>query len=88
MNNNLTIKGTITQMLPIQTGTKKDGGEWSKGVFVIKTDGQYPKDVALETTAEIYGKLSMGQTLTFHINVESREYNGRWYTNVWVWKFE
>ena len=29
-----------------------------------------------------------GETLTAHIDIQSREYNGRWYTDVKAWKVE
>ena len=84
------IKGRVIQSLGVQKGTSKAGKEWSKASVIIETDGQYPKKVALDNmkNAEEFGKLPVGSTGVFHIEVESREFNGGWYTNVNCWKWE
>jgi hypothetical protein len=30
----------------------------------------------------------MDETVTVHFDIESREYNGRWYTNIRAWKVD
>lgn len=84
------IKGRVIQSLGVQKGTSKAGKEWSKASVIVETDGQYPKKVALDNmkNAEEFGKLPVGSAGIFHIEVESREFNGRWYTNVNCWKWE
>ena len=84
------IKGRVIQSLGVQKGTSKAGKEWSKASIIVETDGQYPKKVALDNmkNAEEFGKLPVGSTGVFHIEVESREFNCRWYTNVNCWKWE
>jgi hypothetical protein len=39
------ITAKLTQLLPIQTGTGKNG-EWKKQDIIVETDGQYPKRYA------------------------------------------
>ena len=84
------IKGKCIQVLPVVTGTKKDGsGEWKKQDFVIETEGQYPKKICLQLFgAQVNNTPAIGDLLTCHFNLESREYNSRWYTNVNCWKLE
>ena len=84
------IKGRVIQSLGVQKGTSKAGKEWSKASIIVETDGQYPKKVALDNmkNAEEFGKLPVGSAGIFHIEVESREFNGRWYTSVNCWKWE
>ena len=84
------IKGVITHILPIQTGTSKDGKEWQKLDFVIETqDSQYPKSVSFtlfgEKTKLIDG-IGTGQIVDVSYNLKSRENDGRWFTNVNAWK--
>lgn len=54
----------------------------------METPGQYPKKVCLSLWGEKVDeiKLNPGETITASINIESREYNGRWYTDVRAWK--
>ncbi len=84
------IKGKVVANLGLQKGTSKAGKEWAKSTVVIEYGDQYPKKVALDNlkNAEDFAKLAVGADGTFHIEVESREFNGRWYTSVNCWKWE
>lgn len=84
------IKGKVIQNLGLQSGTSKAGKAWSKASIVIETEGQYPKKVALDNlkNAEEFGKLAPGSVGTFHIEIISNEFNGRWYTSVNCYKWE
>lgn len=84
------IQGKVIQLLPLQTGQGKNG-QWQKQEFILETPGNYPKKVCMS----IWGEeninkydLETGLNITAHINLESREYNNRWYTEVRVWKVE
>lgn len=83
------IKGTITQILTEQTGMGKKG-QWVKQEYILSTPGQYPKKVCFSLWGEkIYETgLGLNEEVTVHIDLESREYNGRWYTEVRAWKVE
>lgn len=84
------LTGKITQVLPIQEGQGKKG-PWSKQEFILELPGQYPKKVCLalwgEDKINNYD-LQVGLEITAHIEIESREHNGRWYTEVKTWKIE
>ena len=80
------ITGKVVSVLPAQSGQGKNG-EWKKQDFILETEEQYPKKVCIT----IFGdklKVSEGQNITAHINIESREYNEKWYTNITMWKFD
>lgn len=84
------IKGRVVANLGVQNGTSKAGKNWAKATVVIEYGDQYPKKVALDNmkNADSFGALLVGTEGTFHIEVESREFNGRWYTSVNCWKWE
>lgn len=84
------IKGRVVANLGVQKGTSKAGNDWSKATVVIETEGQYPKKIALDNmrNADSFAALAVGTVGTFHIEVESREFNGRWFTSVNCWKWE
>lgn len=84
------IKGKVVANLGVQNGTSKAGKNWAKATVVIEYGDQYPKKVALDNmkNADSFGALPVGTEGTFHIEVESREFNGRWYTSVNCWKWE
>lgn len=84
------IKGRVVANLGVQNGTSKAGKNWAKATVVVEYGDQYPKKVALDNmkNADSFGALAIGTEGTFHIEVESREFNGRWYTSVNCWKWE
>jgi hypothetical protein len=83
------IKGKLIKIMPTQQGTSQAGKVWSKADFVIETEGQYPKKIAITAMGDLIAKLpSVGSNVTAHINIESREYNEKWYTNVNLWKID
>lgn len=85
------LKGKVIIVYPVTSGTSKAGKSWSKMDFVVETGGQYPKKVALTLWGEDkinQYDLQPGLEATFHVELESREYNGRWYTEARAWKIE
>ncbi len=86
------FKARVISKLPIATGTSQSGNNWSKATIIVETISQYPKKVALINMkrAEEFNSLPIGTTATFDIEIESREFNGRWYSdiNCWNWKVE
>jgi len=85
----LQITGKIIEILEEQSGTGKNG-EWRKQEFILEIAGQYPKPVCVVQWGDNIDKFGVteGETLTAHIDIQSREYNGRWYTDVKAWKIE
>jgi hypothetical protein len=83
------IKGRVIQLLPLQTGTGKKG-QWKKQEFIIETQSQYPKKVCLSAWGDKVDqfKLAVGDSVNVSVDLESREYNGRWYTEARAWKLE
>lgn len=83
------ISGKIVQILAEQGGTSQRGS-WRKREYIIETGGNYPKKVCIVAWGDEIDQfnLQMGEQVTASINLESREYNGRWYTDVKVWKVD
>lgn len=83
------IQGTLKQILPIESGESKLGKTWQKQTIIIETADAYPKQIAVEVSEKALSRLqdySEGMTITCSINIESREYNGWWFTSVKAWK--
>lgn len=79
----------LVQILPLQTGMGKNG-EWRKQDVIVETDGQYPKKVCISIWGDKASEsvLQIGNMLDISFDVESREYNGRWYTDIRAWKVD
>ena len=83
----LNISGIVLNILPLQTGTSKAGNQWQKQDFILETGGQYPRKVCICLFGDNVAKfpLQVGQSVTASVDIESREFNGRWYTDVRAW---
>jgi hypothetical protein len=84
------LTGNIVDILPITSGVSKGGKAWKKQEIAIEIPGTYPKTVAFSLfgdKCENHG-LTVGQNTTIHINIESRKYNDRYFTEVSAWKVE
>lgn len=82
------INGKILQLLPVQTGQGKSGNAWKKQEFILETGDTYPKKVCIAVWGDKIDLNSFkpGEAVTVSFDVESREFNGRWYTDVKAWK--
>lgn len=87
MANELTISGRIALILPLQTGTSKAGNPWKKQSYILDTVGQYPKKVCFSLFGDKVDQfpIQVGQDVTVSIDIDSREFNGRWYTEINAW---
>lgn len=81
----LVITGTIKVIGEPQTISDK----FRKLEFVVETEGQYPKTIAFQVVNDGIDKFlkynSEGQVVEVKFNVESKEYNGKYFTNVTAW---
>ena len=84
------ITGKITLALPEQSGVSKAGTSWKKKEYVLETLDTYPRKVHFDFFGEKADQfpLSVGQTIKLSFDIESREYNGRWFTSIRGWKAE
>lgn len=83
------LTAKLIQLLPMQSGTGRNG-EWKKQEFIVETEAQYPKKICISVWGDKINEsqLQIGNMLAIDFDVESREYNGRWYTDVKAWKIE
>ncbi|MDA9991329.1 DUF3127 domain-containing protein, partial [Paracoccaceae bacterium] len=84
---NMEIKGKIIEVLPEKSG-QSENGKWRKQEYVLETDAQYPKKVCFMAWGDKVNQFNIkkDENVEVSIDVESREYNGRWYTDVKAWK--
>ena len=83
------ITGTVINILPEQNGEGRNG-PWRKQEFIVETEGMYPKKVCIAVWGDKIDQFAIkdGEKLTASVNIESREYNGRWYTDIKAWKLD
>ncbi|MFN4233927.1 MAG: DUF3127 domain-containing protein [Bacteroidia bacterium] len=83
------LTAKLIQVLPLQSGEGKNG-PWKKQEIIVETPGQYPKKLCIAIWGDKINEsiLKVGNELKLFFDIESREYNGRWYTEAKAWKIE
>lgn len=86
----LELEGTIRQKLGVQSGTSARGN-WAKQEFILEfPDGNFTAQACFtawgsDKVAEL-DKYQAGDRVKVSFNLKSREYNGRWYNDLQVWR--
>ena len=88
----LELEGRIARKLNVQTGTSARG-TWAKQEFILEyQEGNFPTQVCLNVWGDDkvreLDKYQVGDKVKISFNLSSREYNGRWYTDVRAWRIE
>lgn len=83
------FEGTVYKILPLQQGTSARG-EWQRQDVVFEMQSEFSRKICVTffNKPSDVAKLREGAAYTVSINVESREYNGRWYTDVRAWRLQ
>lgn len=78
------LEARVIQFLGETSGTSKAGNPWKKKEWVVETFGNYARKVKLQCFGDRSDLINIepGRDYVFSIELESREYNGRWYTDV------
>jgi hypothetical protein len=85
------VVGKIIQVLPLQEGIGRNGNPWKLQGYVLETLDQYPRKVHFEVFGEDRIKQNpceIDQLVTVSFDIESREFNGRWYTSIRAWRIQ
>lgn len=87
---NLEIEGKITQKLPVQSGESARGA-WARQDFVVEyPDGNFSTSACFsawgQDKVQELGKYQVGDSVRVAFNLRGREYNGRWYNDLRIWR--
>jgi len=86
----LELEGTIRQKMGVQSGVSARGN-WAKQEFILEyPDGNYTSQVCMlafgTDKVQELEKYQIGDRVKVSFNLKSREYNGRWYTDIQIWR--
>ena len=84
------VEGRIIQKLDPVSGVSKAGNNWSKQEYVLETQEAYPKKIFFSFFGDRANQypLNVGDTVRLSFDIDSHEFNGRWFTNINAWKVE
>lgn len=77
------VDGKLISILPEVKGEGRNG-PWKKQEFILETEENYPRKICISNWND---RIELSQELLYRpvkidVTVESREYNGRWYTEL------
>ena len=86
------VTGTVKEVLQTKQGVSASGKEWATQEFILTTDdSNYPCDICFR----IFGNdkitecaVKAGESIQVFFDIRSRDYNGRWFTDINVWKID
>ena len=87
----LTLKGKLVKILNMESGVSRNGNSWKKQEFILETQEQFPRKVCFtlfNDKVSLLTGFAGGEDLEVSFDVESREFNGKWYHNINAWKIE
>lgn len=83
------ISGKIIAVLPLQSGTGRNGNVWEKQEFVVETQEQYPKKMCYS----LFGSeriqqyaAQIGDDVDVSFDIDAKEWNGKWFNSINAWK--
>ncbi len=82
------FEGVVYKVLAPVTGTSARG-TWTKQEVVFELPGEFSRKVCVSfwgDKAQDATSLREGEPVMVSINLESREHNGRWFTEARAWK--
>jgi hypothetical protein len=85
------VKGTLQQILKLESGVSKAGKEWKNQDFILVTNEQFPKTVCFTLFGDkisLIEGINTGSEVEVFFSLESRDFNGKWYHNINAWKIE
>jgi hypothetical protein len=87
----LSVKGKLVTILNLESGISRSGNSWKKQEFILETQEQFPRKVCFTLFNDKVSLLSgfaAGEDLEVSFDIESREFNNKWYHNINAWKIE
>lgn len=84
------VEGKIIQFIGERSGVSKAGNPWKTKEYVLETKESFPRKIAFDffgDRADQY-PLNVGDEIRLSFDIESREYQGRWFTSIRGWKSE
>lgn len=85
------LEGKVIKLIEVKEGVSKTSGNaWKLAQYLIDTttNPQYPKQAVVEVFGEDrINELSLipDEQVRLNVEVDSREFNGKWYTSVRAW---
>ena len=84
------VKGKIIQKFDLQSGTSNAGNPWKKQNYLLETLDGIPRKIYFDFFGDRADQFNfnVGDVINLSFDIECREYQGRYYTDIRGWKAE
>lgn len=77
------ITAKVRKIFELQIGTSKNGNQWKKqSLLVSQSDNSFNDELMIDMWNDSIKEVEEGTTYDFDIIIKSKEWNGKYYTNV------
>lgn len=86
---NMEFEGVVYKIMPVTRGTSARG-DWQRQEVIFELPQEFSRKICViffNKESDV-ARLREGMTCTVSVNIESREYNGKWYTDVRAWRVQ
>ena len=83
------FEGVVYKIMPATRGTSARG-DWQRQEVIFELPQEFSRKICViffNKESEV-ARLREGMTCTVSVNIESREFNGKWYTDVRAWRVQ
>lgn len=82
------ISGVIRFIGPEQSGISKTGNAWRRVEYILETEESHSHKIAVSVMNARISEfnLAVGDRVELTVDVDSREFNGKWYTNLTAYR--
>ena len=83
------FEGTVFRIMPPTSGQSARGA-WQRQEVIFELPQEFSRKICViffNKESEV-ARLREGMTCTVSVNIESREFNGKWYTDVRAWRVQ
>lgn len=83
-------RGRIIFKAPVEKGVSNSGNPWVTQGYVLETFQNFPKKIYFTFRNDRIDQypLNVGDIVSVDFDIDSHEFQGRWYTEVNAWKAE
>lgn len=82
------ISGVIRTILPEKSGVSQAGNPWRRVEIILETEESHAHKIAFSVmNARIDEfRLAVGERVELSVDVDSREFQGKWYTSLTAYR--
>ena len=82
------ISGVIRTIIPEKSGVSQSGNNWRRAEYILETEESHSHKIAFSVMNARIDEfhLAIGERVELSVDVDSREFQGKWYTSLTAYR--